>query len=112
MEGTNMISITELLHNLADEKESGLVKVDDWRWPDVDHLVNMGFEFGDDFHLNTAKSPKITVYKKKDLDEASGKKQDYFYVEEEKRDTKRFKSFNDVIDYFDTYSQPELDKNM
>jgi len=106
-----MISLLELLHSVRLEEKSGMINVDSWRWPDVDHLINMGFEFGDDFHLNTPKDPKITVYKKKDLDQSSGKKQDYFYVEEKGRETKRFKSFNDVIDYFDTYSQPDLDKN-
>ena len=60
-----MIVLSELLHDIAAEKKDGLVNIDSWRWPDVEHLVNMGFEFGDDFHLNTAKSPKITVYKKK-----------------------------------------------
>jgi len=107
-----MISLVELMHSIHAEEKEGLVDIDSWRWPDVEHLTNMGFEFGDDFHLNTSKEPKITVYKKKDLDESTGKKQEYFYVEEEKRETKRFKHFNDVIDYFDTYSQPELDKNM
>lgn len=107
-----MIKLTELLHSIDEENKEGLVNIDNWRWPDVDHLVNMGFEFGDDFRLHTNKDPKIVVYKKKEVDESSGKKCDYFYVEEEDRETKRFKSFPDVIDYFDTYSQPEVDKNM
>lgn len=107
-----MITLKELLHSISNEKKDGLVSVDDWRWPDVDHLVSMGFEFGDDYHLRTNQDPKMTVYKKKELDEASGKKCECFYVEEDKRATKRFKSFNDVIDYFDSYVQPDLDKNM
>jgi hypothetical protein len=107
-----MIKLVELLNTVNAEGKEGLINIDDWRWPDVDHLVNMGFEFGDDFHLNTGKDPKITIYKKKDKDESTGNMHDFFYVEEEKRKPKRFKAFNDVIDYFDTYSQPELDKNM
>lgn len=107
-----MISLKELLNSVKQEEKNGLVSMDDWRYSDVDHLINMGFEFGDDFHFNTPKDPKITVYKKKDLDETSGKKEEYFYVEENERETKRFKSFNDVIDYFDRYEQPILDKNM
>jgi len=108
-----MIILKELLHSISNEKKEGLISVDDWRWPDVDHLINMGFEFSDDYHLNTPKEPKISIYKKKDEepDKESGKKQEHFYIEEEKRETKRFKSFNDVIDYFDHYEQPELDKN-
>jgi len=107
-----MIKLLELLHSIKNEEKEGLINVDSWRWPDVEHLINMGFELGDDFHLNTPKEPKMKVYKKKDIDESTGKKCDYFYVEEEKREKKRFKSFNDVIDYFDTYSQPELDEKM
>jgi len=107
-----MIKLLELLHSVKQEEKEGLIAVDNWRWPDVDHLINMGFEFGDDFHLNTAKDPKITIYRKKELENGStGKKQEYFYVEEDGRKKKRFKSFNDVIDFFDHYEQPELDKN-
>jgi hypothetical protein len=106
------MKLTELLHAIDDEKESGLVKIDEWRWPDVDHLVTMGFKFKDDHHMQTDKPPKMTIYKKKSLDEASGKQTSCFYIEEPKRAVKRFKSFNEVIDFFDSYKQPELDKNM
>jgi len=105
-----MIKLTELLNSVRDENKEGLVNIDDWRWPDVDHLVSMGFEFADDWRLITGKEPKITIYKKKDVDEA-GKPQESFFIEEE-RGTKRFKAFNDVIDYFDHYEQPEIDKNL
>jgi hypothetical protein len=105
------MKLTELLQAIKDENKEGMVSIDDWRWPDVDHLVAMGFEFGDDFRMITNKEPKITIYKKRDND-GKGKDHQFFFVEEPKRETKRFKNFNDVIDYFDTYSQPELDKNM
>lgn len=106
-----MIALKELLHSVKTESEEGLVNIDDWRWPDVDHLVTMGFEFGDDYHMHTTKDPKITIYRKKDK-EGKDKETKYFFVEEKDREIKRFKTFNDVIDYFDTYAQPELDKNM
>jgi hypothetical protein len=112
-----MISLVELLHSIDAENKDGLIDIDSWRWPDVDHLATMGFEFDDDYRMTTKKDTKkdgggkITIYKKKDKDE-KGKSQSYFFVEEDERETKRFKNFNDVIDYFDTYSQPELDKNM
>lgn len=105
-----MIVLKELLHSIKEEEKSGLVNVDDWRWSDVDHLVSMGFEFSDDYHMHTTKDPKIEVYRKKDKDE-NKKEVAYFFVEEKGRVAKRFKTFNDVIDYFDTYSQPEIDKN-
>jgi len=112
-----MIKIVELLHAIDKESKDGLINIDDWRWPDVDHLATMGFEFDDDFRMTSKKSTKdedeskITIYKKKGMDE-SNKPQTYFFVEEPNRETKRFKTFNDVIDYFDTYAQPEIDKNM
>jgi hypothetical protein len=105
------MKLTELLHSINKENKEGLVNVDDWRWPDVDHLVSMGFEFGDDFHMVTPRDPKIVIYKKKDKDEA-GKDHEFFFIEEPDREKKRFKSFNDVIDYFDHYDQPEIDKNL
>lgn len=103
------MKLTELLHTADEEKKHGLINVDDWRWPDVDHLVTMGFEFTDDFHMATDKEPKITIYKKKEAD-GKGKEVPFFFIEEPKREAKRFKSFNDVIDYFDSYSQPEIDE--
>ena len=105
------IKLIELLHSISTENKTGLVNIDDWRWPDVDHLVTMGFEFGDDHHMITTKEPKIVVYKKKDLEEKTGKQKEYFFIEEPKRGTKKFPTFNEVIDYFDKYSQPDLDKN-
>lgn len=106
-----MISLTELLHSIHKEEKSGMVNIDSWRWPDVDHLVAMGFEFGDDYHMVTPKDPRIIIYKKKDKDEL-GKSREFFFIEEPKRENKRFKNFNDVIDYFDHYDQPEIDKNL
>lgn len=105
----NMISLTELLHVIDSENKDGLVNIDNWRYPDVEHLANMGFEFGDDYHMSTKKDPKITIYKKKIKEEKGN--ESYFFVEEPDRKTKRFKTFNDVIDYFDTYEQPLIDKN-
>lgn len=106
-----MISLKEILNHIDDEKNEGLINVDNWRWPDVDHLVTMGFEFADDYRLSTDKEPHIVIYKKKDKDE-KGEVAEFFFIEEPKRDAKRFKSFNDVIDYFDKYEQPEIDKNL
>lgn len=106
-----MISLLELLHTIGEEKKSGLIDIDSWRWADVEHLANMGFAFDGDYYMKTDKSPIMTIYKKKEKDE-QGKKAEYFYLEEEGKETKRFKLFNDLIDFFDTYSQPEIDKNM
>jgi hypothetical protein len=112
MKKAKHMKLTELLHAIDEEAKEGLVSIEDWRWPDVDHLHTMGFVFMDDHHMQTEKPPKMVIYKKKSLDEASGKQTSHFYIEEPKRAAKRFKTFNDVIDFFDNYRQPELEKNM
>ena len=104
------MKLIELLHSIEKQNKDGLVNIDDWRWPDVDHLISMGFEFMDDYRFQTNRDPKIIVYRKKEPNE-DGEKIDFFYVEEDGKKIRRFETFNDVIDYFDTYSQPELDKN-
>ena len=105
-----MITLKELLHSIKDEEKNGLISIDDWKWPDVDHLITMGFEFNDDYNMSTNREPKIKIYKKKEKD-GSEKGEEFFFIEEPDRETKRFKTFNDVIDYFDSYAQPVLDKN-
>lgn len=105
------MKLTELMHVMTSEKKEGLIKIDDWRWPDVDHLVTMGFDFADDHHMVTEKEPKITIYKKKAKDEGK-EEEEYFFIEEPDREVKRFKKFNDVIDYFDKYDQPEIDNKL
>jgi len=108
-----MISLKEILHIIGDEKKSGLIPIDDWKWPDVDHLATMGFGFDGDYYMRTEKPPRMTVYKKKDKS-PSGENEENFYLEEEgeksEKKVKVFKIFNDLIDYFDTYSQPEIDE--
>jgi hypothetical protein len=104
------MKLIELLHSIDKENKDGFVNIDDWRWPDVDHLMAMGFEFVDDYRFKTNREPEIIVYRKKEKNE-DGEAIDFFYAEEKGKKVRRFKTFNDVIDYFDTYSQPELDKN-
>jgi hypothetical protein len=111
-----MISLLELMHSAEKHTKDGLIAIDDWRWPDVDHLMTMGFIMADDYRMITKTSTtedgsnKITIYRKKDKD-ADGKIQKFFILEEPNRQTKRFRNFNDVIDYFDTYEQPACDKD-
>lgn len=94
--------LTEILHTLSDEKEQGLVNVDDWKWADADHLRSMGFEFDGDY-IMSLKDPSITVFKRK---LPSGE----CFVVKDKKETRYFKDFDQVIDFFDKYSQPEIDK--
>jgi hypothetical protein len=107
-----MILLKELLHTIGEEKKSGLIPIDDWRFPDVDHLVCMGFDFNSDYYLQTNKDPEMKVYKKKETGEDGKETESYYLEEKDKENTKRFSKFEDLIDFFDTYSQPEIDKNM
>ena len=107
-----MISLKEILHTIGEEKRSGLIKIDSWRWPDVEHLATMGFGFDGDYYMRTNKEPELKIYKKKEIDTTTGKTTAFFYLEEKDKPEKRFRNFNDLIDFFDTYDQPEIDKNI
>ena len=105
------ILLKELLQDIDHAKKDGMIHVEDWRMPDVEHLHNMGFDFEDDYKMSTDKPPYITVYKKEEpAKEGEDKPKEFFYIEEPSKSVKRFEKFNDVIKFFDTYSQPILDK--
>ena len=105
------MTLKEILHTISEEKKSGLIAIDDWKWTEVDHLATMGFGFNSDYYMKTDKPPFITIYKKKEKDPNTNKTIEYFYLEEENKPQKKFRLFNDLIDFFDTYEQPEIDKN-
>jgi hypothetical protein len=107
-----MISLKEILHTIGEEKRNGLIPIESWRWPDVNHLATMGFGFDGDYYMQTDKHPVMKIYKKKETDEGEEEETEYYYLEEPKRKVKRFEQFNDLIDFFDAYEQPEIDKNM
>ena len=52
-----------------------------------------------------------SIVVKTKIDGEDGKVKTFFYLEEPERAKKRFQEFNEVIDYFDTYPQPPIDKN-
>ncbi len=97
------MKLTEILNVISDEKQKGLVNIDDWKWADADHLKTMGFEF-DGEYVMSLKTPPISVYKKK-LPQG-----ECFVIDEKGRKTQQYADFESVIKYFDTYSQPEIDK--
>lgn len=108
------MKLTEILKLIDKESKNGLINVEDWRIQDAEHLLEMGFKINDDYKFSTDRDPKITIYKKREEPIEKESKQDieeYFYVEEESKTTRRFKEFEDIIEYFSKYSQPELDKN-
>ena len=97
------MTLTEILHTIQDDKEKGLVNIDDWKWADADHLKTMGFDFDGDYVMSM-KDPAIKVYKKK------SPQGEIFMVEAEKQQSKAFQQFDQVVEFFDHYSQPEIDK--
>ena len=104
-----MILLKELIHSTAKENKSGMIHIDDWRLPEVDYLHNMGFIFEDDFKMSTPKPPIITIYKKKDNPDDK-KSLEKFYLEEPNKSVKTFNEFRDIISFFDSYEQEEIDK--
>lgn len=97
------MKLVEILHIVSDEKKKGLINIDDWKWADVDHLKTMGFDFDGDYTMSL-ENPNIKVYKQKTP------QGECFVVEEDKKPSQFFKEFEQVIEYFDHYSQPEIDK--
>ena len=99
-----MIYLKEILNVINKEKEDGFINLEDWRWTDIEHLLSMGFDIVDDYTLKTKKKPDLIIYKKKNTPEEKSK----FYIVEPNKPLKRFETFNDVIDYFDSYQQLEF----
>ena len=97
------MKLSEILHTVAEEKKSNLINVDDWKFADADHLKTMGFEFDGDYVMSL-KDPTIKIYKKK------MPQGECFVIEEDGKGVRIFQEFEQVIDYFDHYPQPEIDK--
>lgn len=99
------MKLSEILNLVNDDKKKGLICIDDWKFNDAAHLQDMGFEFDGDFVMSL-KDPPMKVYKK---NQPNG---EWFYLEEEDKGIQIFQEFEQVIKYFDTYSQPDIDKEM
>jgi hypothetical protein len=98
------MTLKEILHTIHDEQVKGLVNIDDWKFPDVDHLRTMGFDFDGDFVMGMD-SPSIKIYKKK-------QPQGECFVIEDDKGPKVFSNFDKVVEFFDHYRQPEIDKDL
>lgn len=99
-----MLKLLEILHIVSDEKKAGLINIDDWKMTEADHLKTMGFEFDGDYHMSL-KNPDLKVYKKKF--EGKG---ECFVIEGDDKKPRAFPDFDQLVQYFDSYSQPEIDK--
>jgi hypothetical protein len=96
------MQLTELLNIVGDEKKKGLINIDDWKFNDASHLKDMKFEFDGDYVMSLEK-PAIKIYKKKTP------KGECFFLED-KNGIQIFQEFEKIIEYFNKYSQPEIDK--
>lgn len=95
--------LSEILHTIHDENKKGLINVDDWKWADADHLRTMGFDFDGDYVMSLKEEPHIRVWKQK-------LPQGECFVVEDEKGKRVFRDFEQVIKYFDSYPQPEIDK--
>ena len=96
------MTLTELLHIVGDEKKKGLINIDDWKFNDAAHLKDMMFEFDGDYVM-TLDEPHMRVYKKKTP-------QGECFFLEDKDGVRIFREFEQVVQFFDHYPQPEIDK--
>jgi len=111
-----MIFIKELLNSIENDKKNGLVNIDDWKLSELQYLTDMKFNINGDYTLEM-KNPNFTVCKKKD-----GAGGIYFQLEEElldenhettdKKQIKMFRTLDEMQNFFDTYRQPEIEKNL
>jgi len=105
-----MILLKELLDLEDHPKKNGMLHVEEWKLPEVEYLHNVGFDFLDDYKMGIDKSPYLTIYKNENETNEKGKPNVFFTIEEKGKSNKTFKEFGDVINYFDTFQQHEIDK--
>jgi hypothetical protein len=93
------LKLTEILHTLTNEQESGLVPIDDimrWGFSNLEYLFSMGFTKNGEYKMSL-KNPPISVYLKKGIG--------YIVNDEKKKEEKIFNTFDKIINYFDEYQQ-------
>lgn len=91
-----MIKLSEILHTISSEKESGYTPVDNWKITDAEHLQDMGFTADGQYHFSL-KNPNITV---------AHKKGEGFVLEDlTKKQKHTFPKFKDLINHFEKYEQ-------
>ncbi len=59
-----MIRLAELLHTIHNDKEDGLVPVDDWKMTDAEYLFDVGFELAGS-NFVALKRPRLMISFKK-----------------------------------------------
>lgn len=95
------MKLTEVLHTIVHEKQSGLVPLDDlstWKWPDIEYLASMGFAPDGEYQMSL-KDPDLSIYLKRG--------EGYTLEDRDKKEKKVFSKFSQLIDYFDNYEQKQ-----
>ena len=106
----------ELLHTSNQADEENFVPIDEWDWNEVDHLATMGFSFDGEYHMRL-KSPKMAIYKKnegrkKDPLSATNKEEETPFYLEDPTGKHKFRNFHQLMSFFDTYEQKDLNKHL
>ena len=60
-----MIIIKQLLNEIMDNKDDNIASIDnhrEWRWSDVDHLINMKFIQSGNYFLLNKQTQKLLIY--------------------------------------------------
>lgn len=90
-----MISLKEILHTAESEQKTEMIPYEEWTIVETDHLADMGFKPNGTYCMGL-ENPPLLVYRKKDgfhLKDGKNKKQS------------AFKSFDEMVQYFDNYQQ-------
>ena len=90
-----MISLKEILHTVESEKKQDLIPYEEWTIVDTDYLSDIGFKPNGTFCMGLD-NPPLLVFRKNDG----------FHLKDGKKKTHQvFKSFDELVQYFDNYQQ-------
>ena len=104
-----MIKLREILNQMQQNEEAGLIPIDDWRMSEVDYFTDIGFNQDGDSALRL-NNPQIKVYKKKGLTheltrDVQAVGEGYVVEDITKKKKYTFPTFKKMIEYFDNYEQ-------
>lgn len=90
-----MISLKEILHTAEEEKKQDMIPYEEWTLVETDHLSDMGFKPNGTYCMGL-ENPPMLVYRKKD---------GFHLKDGKKKHSLQFKSFDNLVEYFDNYQQ-------
>jgi hypothetical protein len=104
-----MIKLREIINQMQQNEEAGLIPLDDWRLSEVDYFTDMGFT-QDGQSSMMLNNPEIRVYKKKNITHELARDvqavgEGYVVEDNTKKKKYSFPTFKKMIEYFDNYEQ-------